>query len=535
MTTLTELKAQVTELGIPKEVIRSFGALTTKATYEAAINDHLSKQQSTEETTEETVIYLPSEKDFAATIAQSQTVEGVKEKCQSLVKKLETKYKVTTARKELTGYRKVIQTLHKFYEIQPELLKPRTFKSKETGELETENQSIALDFLIVSEDAAKVISQQAEEKTYKRANDETVIDCQKVFEFAEKLLESENEVEVAIACQAFTGRRISEIFLGEFVEDDSYTMIFKGQLKTRNTEKALSDYLIPVLFDSVKLEIALNRLHNCPNVKSLWQSENPPDLVDSRFGSRIREAFQNHFGVYFPKSPNSKEGNGSSHQLRALYASVLGHLYNKTSGKIDYIAKSLGDTVGQVNQYFRFDIANVPEIPLQLKIEEIGMIKTEVKNKTQTFDFERFTRLLSPEGLLNFNHKIKSGLPLEKVLAEAINNSAIVKPVPKESESLKTDHLKLAFETMLRYNNQCPEGQQIRIEPTSLGNVYSKIAGKRMFIGKIQDFMKANEMIIKAHHEGLGIPENQNFKLRNVAGGVTGIIENIYNLIIHNE
>lgn len=534
---LNELKAKAQELGIDKETVKTFGYLSKKSTWESAITANEVVTEETEETeaNKSEFTYIPSEKDFAVSIAKCETFEEIREKCQQLVGLLENKYKVTTARKNLTSYRNYFHTLHNFYSIKDDLLKPRTFKNKETGELITENQSVALDFLTLSEVAVKEIQNQSEQKTYKRANDETIIDCEKVLKVAEYLLESDNEVEIALAVQTFTGRRISEIFLGQFVADDSLTMVFKGQLKTRNTERALADYLIPVLFDSAKLETAISKLQSFKNVKSLWESENSAKLVDRRFTPRVGRNFKKTFGEYFPKSSKTGDDSSSSHQLRGLYACVLGNNYPKTSGRIDYIAKALGDTVAQVTSYLRFDLTNTPTIELQLSIEEIGMITGAKKSiTTPVLDVEKFRRLLSPEGLLKFNNELKQGKSLEEALADAMNQSAVITPVPKGNESLKQDQLKLAFETMIRYNNQCLEGQQIRIEPTSLGNVYTKIAGgKRMFIEKLQDFVQINQQIIEAHHSDLKIPNNQNHRLRKF--GMSNIIDSIAKLIIFNE
>ena len=188
-------------------------------------------------------IFTPQE--FCKQLLDCKSKLEVSKACNDLIQAMQEKGNAaSTIRKNLTKYRKEVQSLHKNYEIEKSLLTPQTFTNL-AKESVTENQHCALEFLKLPDELKSTIAQQSKDKVLHRAGESYdtddiatphTIDVSEVFKVAEKLLNSTKPQEIALALETFTGRRRAENFLATFIADDVFTLIFNGQLKKRTTE-----------------------------------------------------------------------------------------------------------------------------------------------------------------------------------------------------------------------------------------------------------------------------------------------------------
>jgi Telomere resolvase len=476
----------------------------------------------------------------------------VVEKCNELIEILKINYAPTTVRKYLTNYRKVVQSLHLSNSIDDNLLVLREFKKD--GVTISEKQHCALEFLVPDDDTNIAIEAKSESHQLLRAGENLdddeikephTVDVSEVFKVAEQLLKSDNVVELALGLQVFTGRRRSENFLGKFIADDSHTMIFNGQLKQRTTQAKVADYLIPVYYSSDILEEVSERIEQMENVKSLYSMDDDKTLTDrcdNRFGTNVNNVFTKYFACFFPESPNSKTSHGSSHQLRALYAGITGYLYEKQrgseAGKIDYIAKALGDTVAQVSAYTKFKLINVPDIKLELNLKHVGQVK-EKPVKTPNFNMDLFLLNLDAESIARFEMENKNGDSLEIIFARSycMATKSINTPcstIAPRKPRIEVD-LEICFDAIIRYNSQVDLNYRVAVRPSVIANVYEEVLGKRVFTDTVNKFLDGKSVTITQHHHDLNIAGNQNHKIRNLPGGMKGIIKNISSMIVKND
>ena len=483
------------------------------------------------------VATVPTPQAFKESLLKCETKLEVAKLCNELVNSLEREYAATTVRKNLTKYRAIVKPLHETREVLPELLTPQSFK--QDGKTVTENQHCALDFLKISDETEKAIAKQTKDKTQHRAGESAdsddiapphTIDVSEVFKVAESLLNSDKPQELALALETFTGRRRTENFLGDFTADDDFTMLFSGQLKKRTVEDSTADYMIVCLHPSDILETVSERIKAFDNVKSLYALNNDKSITencDNRFGTPVKQAFDKYFKDFFPKSRTANT-KGSSHQLRVLYAQVLGHLYvNKRgseAGKIEFIAANLGDSISNVANYTRFNLINVPEIPLQIGLKTAGQMpklesKSVTKVKKDGFNMDIFLQHLDPESQLRFKEDIETNQQLEVILAKAYNqattalNSVRGSTISPRKPDIE-NHLQLCYEAILQYNCDPSNTHKIAITDSVLAKIYERVFDKRCFGGTIIKFTEAKTQTTKAHHEAFGLTDKTNYKIR---------------------
>ena len=128
---------------------------------------------------------------------------------------------------------------------------------------------------------------------------------------AVKFVNSNDIFEIAIGLCALTGRRVGEIFSTcEFTEVCEFSVLFDGQLKTKNSRE-LIPYEIPVLHNSKVIVKALKYLRNFNpefKVQSLAS-------VHDKVSWKINKVYKAHFTNYYEPPTRPKD-------MRSIYATI---------------------------------------------------------------------------------------------------------------------------------------------------------------------------------------------------------------------
>ena len=149
---------------------------------------------------------------------------------------------------------------------------------------------------------------------------------------SESLLNSNAYTAVACGLCMLTGRRLSEILkTAKFDLDSDNTMIFSGQLKTKNSENArLNPYQIPVLSDPTLIIAGLNNLRNLKDFSNLTTKQ-----VHSRSNKSCNEAVKRYYGELI--------NNVCVKDLRSIYATIAYAIFSPPTISVTaYHAKILG-------------------------------------------------------------------------------------------------------------------------------------------------------------------------------------------------
>ncbi|MEL0625002.1 protelomerase family protein [Marinomonas arenicola] len=119
---------------------------------------------------------------------------------------------------------------------------------------------------------------------------------------AESLIGKKNAsvTDLAIGIVMATGRRVTEIMkTAEFKAIDSKTLIFSGQLKTKNRRlfEEISSYSIPTLIDAEKVVKALQTLRKATSNEKLSFLTVLGERVESTVGAGDKKDYYHNFGV----------------------------------------------------------------------------------------------------------------------------------------------------------------------------------------------------------------------------------------------
>jgi hypothetical protein len=128
------------------------------------------------------------------------------------------------------------------------------------------------------------------------------------------LLASDDWAEIPVGLALCTGRRLAEILVtGSFVEATDFTVVFSGQLKTR--EREMVPYEIPTLAPASLVLSALERVRRLVDV-----SQVDAQHVSRVYGKQVSEAAERRLGSLLP----TRSGRDSlfAHLFRSIYPTI---------------------------------------------------------------------------------------------------------------------------------------------------------------------------------------------------------------------
>ena len=169
---------------------------------------------------------------------------------------------------------------------------------------------------------------------------------QGIIDKAISLLTSKSYINRVLALATLTGRRVAEIgCTAEFIPFNKNTVIFKGQLKTK--EKDCSDYKIPLLATTEHIISCLKGLR-----LDMPQYINNPVIFHSNCSKELSLRVKKHFSEFVEDDITAKD-------LRAIYATIACAKYKKDSRKTAqcYYSEILGHSENDLNtcnSYFDF-------------------------------------------------------------------------------------------------------------------------------------------------------------------------------------
>jgi hypothetical protein len=169
-----------------------------------------------------------------------------------------------------------------------------------------------------------------------------VRDCRQTLE---QLMKGEEPhwTKVSVAVAFGTGRRMSEIHsLGQFEETGYYALHFTGQAKTRGTEDAKTDYVIPTLFPAATLKQAIDYLEEKGRRLNPEEQKRDRNAVNRAYAMALSRAVDKYPDISYKGLraiyaecqwallPDSEKVKTSQHRK---YSDWLGHI--DKDGSID--------------------------------------------------------------------------------------------------------------------------------------------------------------------------------------------------------
>jgi len=198
----------------------------------------------------------------------------------------------------------------------------------------------------------------------RKAENRIEIDLTNSLKFAYNVLndikngQDANWLDVSCSLALATGRRMAEVHLSaSFQAVDSYTVIFKGQLKGKDRRIKLGNkavklrdvpFKIPTLLPSELVSIGLEWLNN---KGKRFDSSEDPERVNRRFSKTLNEACKDW--DIFPSNERTY------HKFRAAYlrASIINDGNVDPYDFLDFAKEILGDDdESTINAYKRYEI-----------------------------------------------------------------------------------------------------------------------------------------------------------------------------------
>ena len=211
----------------------------------------------------------------------------------------------------------------------------------------------------------RVINRSGERNFYKNG----------FIEQAENLLLSDSYIAISVGLIALTGRRPSEVLLTASFKKTrkksipfdnniikfTNCLIFSGQLKTKNSENARDNYLIPVLCKPELILTGLKRLRNfknfndlnCEIVNDSGKKRSPAQRVNAIASGQQKKCVQKYFKEFF-------QGNMTTYDLRHAYALLCSQNVNpnQVPKLLANILGHLDDDDSTMHSYMTLKIAN---------------------------------------------------------------------------------------------------------------------------------------------------------------------------------
>lgn len=143
---------------------------------------------------------------------------------------------------------------------------------------------------------------------------------------AANLLDSPNWYDVAAGIAVLTGRRISEILLGNYQLDSAW--ILKVSRLSKIIDKDLT-IEVPTLIPAATVIAAIDKLQSELKIDDLIQNSNSDrqatQFVNERYSNAVLEACRTHYTGLVP--PRTDKTDLYTHLFRAIYPTIASHWY----------------------------------------------------------------------------------------------------------------------------------------------------------------------------------------------------------------
>jgi len=335
--------------------------------------------------------------EFFNLIWELEDIELVKKYCLELLETMSEIMAISTKSKLLTEYRKALKKIHDIDSLN------EIIKSKD-GEIK---QHKAVNILILNQDEKSKLELKKSNQNSNFNHDGSVkivenlsLDVSEILDIANRLLDTQNFVDIVIGLLIVSGRRGYEIATKSNCYDDlsieksmiildDYRIAFKGIAKKRESYNAY--YKFVTLINSKKVFDSFKKLSEFEEYKLLINQNN--NLYQN---SSIRKAISRRFNYLFGdklSSFNAYESDGSlinedgsTHKSRAFYSIVIKSIYQKYVNRSvvvnelvqkNLIHDNINETIKYLSKYDGYELLNIPDIILDSNINNLGIMNDD--------------------------------------------------------------------------------------------------------------------------------------------------------------
>lgn len=271
--------------------------------------------------------------------------EAIRQRCREELALLEAGYpQKTIAHSRLPAYRNAIREAIEAGELL--MTEANSYRVEQedlvTQETFTAIEHYGLTFLKYEDEIYRASVKQTIENNNSKQDNLQPIEVDAFLRKTEALLDSESVYDLICAIAAATGRRLSEIILGNFTpSNQSYTVEFSGQLKKREDTPS---YLILTLVEADLLLEAVTRLRSLGKLDQLQNLS--IQEVNTRFQTRVNRSVRIHFEETGIMRVLPEETRITIHNLRGAYAEICIYLFcPPTQGTHRFIQAQLGHVI----------------------------------------------------------------------------------------------------------------------------------------------------------------------------------------------
>jgi Ti-type conjugative transfer relaxase TraA len=250
----------------------------------------------------------------------------------------------------------------------------------------------------------------------------TIVDASSITRAAEKMLDSDSYLNRVAGVITLTGRRPVEILkTGEFqLGLGANEIIFSGQAKTRDSEKALAGFEIPALAQRDKVLATIAQLREELSVPNRHTEKPVSELdasqINDRVGKGLRAIMQREFGM-------------KPQEMRAAYAEIARTRFAPQRGAFPYYAQVLGHNVLDDKtslSYAKYAVKGQESATLvgleRGRREALDLAHEQLReardDKTRGYAQEKIARLMAARFMLQTSAK-QSEIALQPISAEA--------------------------------------------------------------------------------------------------------------------
>jgi hypothetical protein len=265
---------------------------------------------------------------FIGQLAGLSSEQEIKRLCEAEIALLEEGYPQATIQgNQMPQYRNAISEaiLKGELTLKPENSHMATVV-KDSGEEFTVQNHFALTYFKYDNEIYQRIRNQGTEANNKRQDNLQPINPERYLEAVQELIEKSDELSLAIAITAVTGRRFTEVAVkGEFKEaQHSYLLSFTGQQKKKAA--IAPAYEILTLIPASQVLSVINKFRTTPAIVALeGKAYDSPEM--NTFNTRLNREVQRVFGDSGIIPTIEGRRNVSLHRLRGVYGALLIHFW----------------------------------------------------------------------------------------------------------------------------------------------------------------------------------------------------------------
>lgn len=360
---------------------------------------------ATNKTAESTIkrpTYAELAKQLVACQSRNEAIEVMKQLHKIIDQLMATgDYKLSTKSKDFSLYIKAINKLTKENLYNEELLdiyektgKKQHFVINQFLRLTSEEKSA----LTESRQQEKLASAGVKEDGSFEKRSNIKISVSDIFSKISDWYLSNEAEKLAVYILLGTGLRGSNICVPTTHDDDGYAvnremlywdtfMISMNAIAKKRNKEKYNRYIIQTLLPAKNIVYAFNRLITLSEIKAI---ESEDKFTDSGVRSSIRRLI----GDYLPEFKATEDDKGCIHNIRGFYACVTYKLYreklNHKPAKLlvqeNLVHESDNMTQIYLEKFDQENLIDIPTIPVELNIKEVGIIEQNTPLYESTTD-----------------------------------------------------------------------------------------------------------------------------------------------------